>query len=92
MLGCTWCRSPSSGGSLDFVLYNLPAIALGYLTVLGAVGLLTAGPRGKWRKWGVWAMLGAGVAELYTRLSMVPMRGNAVVMVRHALPLSLHLL
>ena len=91
LVACEWCKSPSAtGGPKDHLVFVLPGIALMYIAVLVAVGVLTAGQRLRWRSWAVWSLAAAAMAEVYVRLSYVGIRATAVTMVRPSQLLPVH--
>ncbi|KAL8279710.1 hypothetical protein RQP46_007805 [Phenoliferia psychrophenolica] len=92
LVHCEWCRAPSrDGGPRDHVIFLLPGLAVMYLTVLLALGCLTAGRRIKYRTWASYSLAAAATAEAYVRLSWIGMKPNTVTMLHsqiHALRFS----
>ncbi|GAA6012816.1 hypothetical protein JCM10207_005371 [Rhodosporidiobolus poonsookiae] len=87
LMGCEWCRPPgstdgSAGSTLglvgtDYILALLPGIAVAYLSVLAAAGVMLSGNgRKRYRKWAVGATVAAGVYEMYRRVSWDGARGG----------------
>ncbi|GAA6044027.1 hypothetical protein JCM8097_004310 [Rhodosporidiobolus ruineniae] len=82
LMGCSWCRPPgttSAAGLLgvDYLLALAPGLAVAYLTVLAAMGVLLAGNgRVKYRRWAVVAVVVGGLVEGYWRLTWNGARGG----------------
>ncbi|GAA5826617.1 hypothetical protein JCM11251_002818 [Rhodosporidiobolus azoricus] len=82
LMTCSWCRPPgtaTAAGLLgtDYLLALAPSLAIVYLSVLAAVGVLLSGNgRQRYRKWAVFVTLGAAGWEVWERLTWDGARGG----------------
>ncbi|GAA5900089.1 hypothetical protein JCM6882_002611 [Rhodosporidiobolus microsporus] len=82
LMTCSWCRPPgtaTAAGLLgtDYLLAAAPGIAVVYLSVLAATGVLLSGNgRKRWRKWAVGVTVAAAAWEVWERLTWDGARGG----------------